>query len=209
MLSPWGEVEPDRWAVAPGHLLVRRRDADLTPGTDATAVLDGFTISGGNADGLAFPDNAGGGVFNLGGRAMFRNCRLQNNQAALVGGGAYFSGRRTIPRWQSTLIVQINSPKQVFARLDDIDVDELALRTDPILSEALVLTTHGLALDVVRAVNLQIDILDRSIFRGAVMTGIDIDSAGAPPGRYQLQLDADGFNNAIDVVRGQRLLHYR
>ena len=69
--------------------------------------------------------------------------------AILVGGGAYYAGRRAVPQYRSRLTVQISSPKQVFARLDDIDVDELALQTDPILSEALVLTTHGLALEVV------------------------------------------------------------
>ena len=113
--------------------------------------------------------------------------------AALVGAGAYYSGRRTVHQWQSTLTVQINSPKQMFARLNDIDFDEFALRTDPILSEALVLTTQSLALHVVRAVNLQLDIRDPSIFRGTVMTDIDIDSTRAPPRRYQLALDSQGF----------------
>ena len=123
---------------------------------------------------------------------VFRHWLLVLLLAGLVGGGAYYSGRKTIPRYQSNLAVQITSPKHVFARLNDIDVDEFALRTDPILSEALVLTTQGLALRVVDALGLQINLDDPARFRGRVLTGIAIDPAGAAPGHFRL------------VVRDQR-----
>lgn len=107
--------------------------------------------------------------------------------ALLVGGGAYLSGRRIIPQFQSRLTLQINSPKQVFARLDDIDVDEFALQTDPILSEALVLTTHALGLRVVEQVGLRLEVREPSMFRGDLFAGIMVDSS-ARTGTYRLEL---------------------
>ncbi len=57
-------------------------------GTDATAVLDGFTISGGNANSLAFPFSTGGGMFNDSGSPTLANCTFSAN-AAGTGGGMY------------------------------------------------------------------------------------------------------------------------
>ncbi len=111
--------------------------------------------------------------------------------AGLVGAGAFYSGRKTVPQYQSALTVQISSPKQVFARLDDIDIDELALRTDPILSEALVLTTQGLALKVVDDLGLQLQLADPLLRRGEVFADISIDSAA--PGAWQLAIGAQGY----------------
>ena len=55
-------------------------------GTDTTAILDGFTISGGNADG-SYPHNAGGGMRNDDGSPMLRNVTFRDNSAAMYGGG--------------------------------------------------------------------------------------------------------------------------
>lgn len=52
-------------------------------GTDATAVLDGFIITGGN--GHPF----GGGVYNNAGSPTLTNCTLTGNSANLAGGGLY------------------------------------------------------------------------------------------------------------------------
>lgn len=120
---------------------------------------------------------------------VMRHWRLVALLTAIVAGGAYVSGRDAVPRFQSRLTVQISSAKQVFARSDDIDVDELALRTDPILSEALVLTTQGLALRVVEALDLQLEVDDPTVYRGDAFAGVAVDS-GAPPARYTLSLDA-------------------
>jgi capsular exopolysaccharide synthesis family protein len=79
----------------------------------------------------------------------------------------------------------VSSPKQVFARLDDIDVDELALQTDPVLSEALVLTTQALALEVVDALQLQVELADPGVYRHEVFAAIAVDSTYLP-GRYVL-----------------------
>jgi tyrosine-protein kinase Etk/Wzc len=105
----------------------------------------------------------------------------------LVAAGAWLAGRNAIPQYQSRLTVQITSPKQVFARLDDIDVDEFALKTDPILSEALVLTTQGLALKVVRALGLQVEVAEPALRRGDLFTRTVADSE-AVVGAYALHL---------------------
>jgi len=60
--------------------------ADLN---DETAVLDGFTITGGNADGVD-PDDGGGGIRVYGGGSpTFRDCTVTLNTAARFGAGAY------------------------------------------------------------------------------------------------------------------------
>ena len=55
-------------------------------GTDASAVLDGFTVSGGNANG-GYPDTYGGGMYNYGGSPTLTNVTFTGNDANLRGGG--------------------------------------------------------------------------------------------------------------------------
>jgi hypothetical protein len=57
--------------------------------TDATAVLDGFTITGGNANG-PYPECYGGGLHNKGGSPTIRNCTFSYNKTS-VGGGAMYN----------------------------------------------------------------------------------------------------------------------
>jgi parallel beta-helix repeat protein len=57
-------------------------------GTDSTAVLDGFTITAGNADGTG-SDDEGGGMYNSAGCPTLRNCTFSGNAAAWGGGGLY------------------------------------------------------------------------------------------------------------------------
>ncbi len=121
---------------------------------------------------------------------------------AFVGGSAWFTSRSAIPQYQSTLTVQINSPKQVFARLDDIDVDEFALRTDPILSEALFLTTHELALRVVARLGLQLEMTDPATFRGSVFSSVSVDTSAARLGEYQLVLRGAAGYEVRDAAGG-------
>ena len=112
--------------------------------------------------------------------------------AGLVGGGAYYSGRGAIVQYRSQLAVQISSAKQVFSRLDDIDFDEMALRTDPILSEALILTTQGLGKEVVNALNLQLRLGDPTLFRDQLMTGLTLDTTVLVPGSFHLAVGSGG-----------------
>jgi len=56
-------------------------------GTDATAVLDGFTITAGNANG-SNPYDRGGGMYNYAGSPTVTNCTFNGN-SAYDGGGMY------------------------------------------------------------------------------------------------------------------------
>jgi len=58
--------------------------------TDATAILEGFTIRGGNADG-SNPDNMGGGIYVGSGDPTIANCTIAQN-TALGGGGIFIDG---------------------------------------------------------------------------------------------------------------------
>ena len=58
-------------------------------GTDETAVLDGFTISGGKANG-AVPDNSGGGIYDSYGTVV--NCTFVGNSVEYGGGISYSYG---------------------------------------------------------------------------------------------------------------------
>jgi hypothetical protein len=57
-------------------------------GTDETGVLDGFTISGGNANGSGDLGN-GGGMYNKSGKPTVSNCTIKYNRAKYNGGGIY------------------------------------------------------------------------------------------------------------------------
>ncbi len=56
-------------------------------GTDATAILDGFTITAGNANAGAWPDNEGGGMFNSLANCTVNKCKFVENSSS-AGGGA-------------------------------------------------------------------------------------------------------------------------
>ena len=56
-------------------------------GLDNSAILNGFTISGGNANGVNNNNNSGGGMHNIGSSPHILNCKFLNNSAIYVGGG--------------------------------------------------------------------------------------------------------------------------
>jgi predicted outer membrane repeat protein len=58
-------------------------------GLDATAVLDGFTISGGLANGERLPHERGAGMFNRAVSPTIRNCIFTGNEARHNGGGMF------------------------------------------------------------------------------------------------------------------------
>lgn len=103
----------------------------------------------------------------------------------LVAGGAWYTGRDAIPLYRSLLTLQVSSSKTAFGRTNDIDVDPVALQTDPVLSEALVLTTQELARSVVHQLALQVQIDDPAISRQNVFAMIEVDS-GAPLATYDV-----------------------
>jgi predicted outer membrane repeat protein len=57
------------------------------------SVIDGFTITGGNANGRDQADRIGGGVYNLHSNPEFRNCVFSDNSAAENGGAIRSSGK--------------------------------------------------------------------------------------------------------------------
>lgn len=59
-----------------------------TNSADETCILDGFTITGGNARGRAQSQSYGGGLLNIDGNPTIRNCLFQRNRAEFGGGGA-------------------------------------------------------------------------------------------------------------------------
>ncbi|HXV85529.1 MAG TPA: polysaccharide biosynthesis tyrosine autokinase [Gemmatimonadales bacterium] len=121
-----------------------------------------------------------------------RHWKLVGIATLAVAAASWFSGRRQITRYQSQLTVQISSSKQVFSRLDEVAVDELALQTDPVLSEALVLTTQALALEVVDALQLQVETADPRVSRDEVFSAVTVDS-GYAPGSYALVRGPSGY----------------
>ena len=61
-------------------------------GVDPNAIIDGFTITGGNANGGSSPDERGGGIYNVIGSPTLINCTFTNNLASTFGAGMYNSG---------------------------------------------------------------------------------------------------------------------
>jgi parallel beta-helix repeat protein len=57
--------------------------------SDMAPVLEGFTITGGNANGLVYPDDCGGGMYNKYSRPTVTNCIFTGNSAVYGGGGMY------------------------------------------------------------------------------------------------------------------------
>ena len=58
-------------------------------GTDDTAVLDGFTVTGGNADGYHACYYGAGGMYNDKGSPTVTNCTFSSNSATYRGGGMF------------------------------------------------------------------------------------------------------------------------
>ncbi len=58
-------------------------------GVDVGALLDGFTITGGNADGPTSTDQSGGGLYLTAGNPTLRNLIFTGNRAYHFGGGLY------------------------------------------------------------------------------------------------------------------------
>ena len=61
-------------------------------GADANAFLDGFTISGGNANG-GWPDNQGAGIFIRSGSPTLNNLIISGDLPSNLGGGIFMNGQ--------------------------------------------------------------------------------------------------------------------
>lgn len=58
----------------------------FTATSDATSLLDGVTVEGGNADGATFPSDSGGGILIDGGSPRIRGCVVRRSMAKYGGG---------------------------------------------------------------------------------------------------------------------------
>lgn len=74
-----GDPSDNAYTVVRAHLV------------DSTTVLDGFTITGGRADGDEV-DGSGGGLYITSSDLVLRNLRVVGNTASGVGGGGFISG---------------------------------------------------------------------------------------------------------------------
>ena len=98
----------DRQVAEPCDLLNDPNRADnsyhVVTGSDTneTAVLDGFTITGGNANGDS-SYNSGGGMYNNSGNPTVRNCKFIRNTAQ--SGGGMYSGMYTVCYDADTMVI--------------------------------------------------------------------------------------------------------
>jgi capsular exopolysaccharide synthesis family protein len=104
---------------------------------------------------------------------------------ALVVFAAYTSARRAVPRFRSDASFQVGSKKYGATRLDEPQVNELDIKTDPVLSEALFLKTQNLALAVADSLGLQLRLVDQRIGRANVLDNVRVNPA-APNDTFQL-----------------------
>ncbi len=68
------------------HVFYHPQAQDPNLNLNSTAVLDGFTITGGNANGSS-PHNCGGGMYNYASSPTITNCTFSGNSAYSAGGG--------------------------------------------------------------------------------------------------------------------------
>lgn len=94
----------------------------------------------------------------------------------LVMFATWTASRRNVPVYQSSAAVQVNSKKNYLSRLDDIRIEELSFRTDPILSEALVLSTQALAFNVADNLGLRLQFDDLELRRDDILYDVQVDS---------------------------------
>ncbi|MEP7321114.1 MAG: choice-of-anchor Q domain-containing protein, partial [Saprospiraceae bacterium] len=95
-----GDIDGD------GQLIGNSLHVITTFNVDTLTLVDGFCISGGNADGTGLPDGGGGGWYNSSdpdnrSNPTIRNCIFQSNHATIYGGGLYnegVAGRTANPR---------------------------------------------------------------------------------------------------------------
>ncbi|MEX1020421.1 MAG: PKD domain-containing protein [Litorilinea sp.] len=85
------------FSVHPDHILGENSYHVVTSsGVDASARLDGFTITGGAANEAGAPHDRGGGLLNVQGDPTLANLYIVGNRATTGGGGIYNTGSLTL-----------------------------------------------------------------------------------------------------------------
>jgi len=113
--------------------------------------------------------------------------------AVVVVAAAYSSSRRAVTFYRSDASFQVGSKKTSAVRSDQPSVNEVELQTDPVLSEALILQTQNLALQVADSLGLRLQLLDDRIPRGTVLDNVHVGDA-SPRDTFTLRLKgAEGY----------------
>ncbi|HNA89836.1 MAG TPA: hypothetical protein PK989_11040, partial [Anaerolineales bacterium] len=86
-----GDIDKNDLVSANGYVLAGNNANHVVTasGTNSTAVLDGFLIQQGDADGAGGLNSVGGGIVNDAGNATFSNLTIFSNEAVTGGGGMY------------------------------------------------------------------------------------------------------------------------
>jgi len=79
-----------------------------TGSVDATAVLDGFTIRGGNANDGGYPNDTGGGIYNSDSSPTIINCTVTGNHSITAGGGISAENGSSVAMINCLVINNIN-----------------------------------------------------------------------------------------------------
>src|SRR5258708_507206 len=92
----------------------------------------------------------------------------------------WVTGRGVLPRYEAKATIRVNSSRQPLTRLEaPTSLEDLSLRTDPVLSEALVLATQQLGVTVADMLGLRAQLLDPAVRRADVIYNVQVDSMAA------------------------------
>ncbi|MEK6767365.1 MAG: polysaccharide biosynthesis tyrosine autokinase [Gemmatimonadota bacterium] len=125
-------------------------------------------------------------------QVLFAHWKVVVFLTVLVVFATYYTSRKAVPRYQSSAIVQVSSKRQALTPMEALRVDEMSMQTDPVLSEAMVLSTQALALRVVDALGLQLAVDDWQLGRTTFLYDAQVDSL-ARPDSFVLELNRTGY----------------
>jgi subtilisin family serine protease len=100
------QLSQRNWRLNPTRLsgnlgLLSRKSANIirndNNNLDQTAILDGFIISDGDANGQLYYQNRGAGMYNFNSSPLVRNCIFTNNSASVYGGAVFNQGATSTP----------------------------------------------------------------------------------------------------------------
>ena len=125
-------------------------------------------------------------------QVLFSHWKVVVFLTVLVVFSTSYASRKAVPRYQSSATVQVSSKKQALTPLEAMRVDEMSMQTDPVLSEALVLSTQALALRVVDAIGLRLAMDDWRLSRTTFLYDAQVDTL-ARPDSFVLELKGTGY----------------
>ena len=124
-------------------------------------------------------------------QVLFAHWKVVVFLSVLTVSATSYASKKSVPRYQSSATVQVSS-KQALTPLEAMRVDEMSMQTDPVLSEAMVLSTQALALRVVDALGLRLAVDDWQLSRATFLYDAQVDSL-ARPDSFVLELKGTGY----------------